>query len=349
MPSILDDSRAISRLDSKDMLGAIGSLPEFMLSQLEDKNQGLGRVGGKVFRNIVFMGMGGSASAADIALDWLSHGISVPTMVHRDPTIPEFVRSDTLFVALSYSGETRETLVAFRKARKRGASLVGIGTGGKLRELLEDSDFPFLDVGSAPAPRAALGQMIVACAQALQGYRVVQNTNAEIRSVVQELRHLNSRLKRETRYTQNPAKRLAPSLKDRIPVIFAFRRMAAVARRFKNQLAENSKVVAKYSLLPEAAHNEIEGWHKQRLSLAPIFIRDFSESDLEESMLRSFRSTITRASGVASEQVRLNSRTRLGALLSPVLFLDYVSVYLALLRGIDPTDTPWIRQYKGRL
>ena len=348
MPSILDNHKAISRIDSEDMLGAVESLPESMLGQL-DRNQRLGKVGGKPPRNVVLMGMGGSASAADLALDWLSQNISVPAMVHRDPRIPRFIRSDTLFVALSYSGDTRETLIAFRAARKRGASLVGIGTGGKLRDLSKDWDTPFLEVGPAPAPRAALGQLIIACSQALYGSGIVQNPNPEINLTLQELRRLRGRIKRTTRYTENPAKRLASSLKERIPVIFAFRRMGAVARRFKNQLAENSKVVAKYSLLPEAAHNEIEGWHNQRLPLAPIFVRELAESDLEGLMLRSFRSTIARASGIPAEQVRLNSRNQLGTLLLPVMYLDAVSVYLALLKGIDPTDTPWIRQYKARL
>lgn len=348
MPSILDNYKAISRIDSEDMLGAVEGLPESMLSQL-DRNQRLGEVGGKLSRNVVLMGMGGSASAADITLDWLSNKISIPAIVHRDPNIPKFIRSDTLFVALSYSGDTRETLIAFRQARKRGASLVAIGTGGKLRDLSTDWDIPFLEVGSAPAPRAALGQLIIACSQALYRSGIVQNPNAEINLTLQELRRLSFRIKRTTRHAENPAKRLASSLKDHIPVIFAFRKMGAVARRFKNQLAENSKIIAKCSLLPEAAHNEIEGWYEQRLPLAPIFVRDLSESDSERLMLRSFRSTITRASGIPTEQVRLYSRNQLGALLLPVLYLDAVSVYLALLRGIDPTDTPWIRQYKARL
>lgn len=346
MPTVLDSEKVISIHDTKDMLGAVEKFPEFMGSQLQVEFP-IGRKSmGSVFRNIVFTGMGGSASAGDLVLDWLGNKIPIPAIVNRDPVLPRFVRSNTLFFALSYSGETRETLAAFREARKRGSKLVAIGTGGKLQELSEELNAPFLTVQPAPAPRAALGQMVVATAIALRGCDIIQDPENEIELATRELGRLRNRIQRQVPFSQNPAKLLAASLKGRLPVIFAFRRMASVARRFKNQLAENSKMFAKYSLLPEAGHNEVEAWSNQRFPLAPIFIRDNSESEFERIMLKSFRSTITKASRVTTAQVRLKSSTRLGGLLLPVLYLDFVSVYLAFLRGLDPTDTPWIRLYR---
>src|SRR5207249_11771237 len=275
MPTVLDDQKTFSLHDSKNMLGAVEGFPEFMNSQLlvppSTTRRGRER---SVSGNIVFMGMGGSASAGDLVLDWLSNKIPVPAIVHRDPALRRFVGSNTLFVALSYSGETRETLAAFREARKRGANLVAIGTGGKLEELCKELGVSFLEVQPAPAPRAALGQMVVAIAIALHEERVIQDPKNEITLAIRELGRLRNRLKRQVPLSQNPAKRLAESLKGHLPVIFSLRRMASVARRFKNQLAENSKTFAKYSLLPEAGHNEVEAWSSQRLPLSPIFIRD---------------------------------------------------------------------------
>jgi len=348
MTTVLDDQKAISNFDSKDMLGAVEHFPEFMNSQLH-AHPPTRRTSRRIaFRNIVIMGMGGSASAGDLVLDWLSNKIGVPAIIHRDPTLPGFVGSNTLFVALSYSGETGETIAAFREARKRGASLVAIGTGGKLRNLCEELDVSFVRVQPAPAPRAALGQMIVATAIALHGHEIIQDPENEIEQAILTLGHLRNKIKRQVSFSQNPAKRLAASLKGQLPVVFAFRRMASVARRFKNQLAENSKMFAKYSLLPEAGHNEVEAWSNQRLPLSPIFIRDNSESEFEQMMLESFRSTLTKAGRITSTQVRLRAGTRLGRLLSPVLYLDFVSVYLAFLKGLDPTDTPWIRLYRKK-
>ncbi|TMI21867.1 SIS domain-containing protein [Candidatus Bathyarchaeota archaeon] len=346
MPTILDNRKAISLHDTKDMLGAVERFQEFMSIQVQMRPPSVNKPERSVFRNIVLMGMGGSASAGDLVLDWLVNRISVPMMVHRDPVLPRFVRSNTLFVAISYSGETRETLAAFREARKRGSSLVAIGTGGKLQKLSEELEVPFLPVHVAPAPRAALGQMVVATSIALHSCGIIQDPSTEIDLASRELRRVSHQIQRQVPFSENPAKRLAASLKGRLPVIYTFRRMASVARRFKNQLAENSKMIAKYGLLPEAGHNEVEAWFKPRLPLAPIFVRDYSESEFERAMLKSFRSTITKASRIKPAQVRLKARTRLGGLLLPVLYLDFVSVYLAFLKGIDPTDTPWIRLYR---
>ena len=346
MPSVLDVQKEVSRHDAKDMLGAVENFSGFMANQLHVRPPTRKNPRPSDFRNIVFMGMGGSASAGDLVLDWVEDKISVPVMVHRDPTIPRFVGPDTLLIALSYSGETRETLAAFQAARKRGSSLLAVGTGGKLQKLAAEIDAPFLEVQRAPAPRAALGQMVVATIIALYNCRVIHDPKTEVDLATRELGRLSRRIQRQVPFSENPAKRFASSLKGRLPMIYTFRRMAGVARRFKNQLAENSKMVAKYGQLPEAGHNEVEAWSNQRLPLAPIFIRDFSESDFEQTTLQSFRSTISKASRIAATQVRLKARTRLGELLLPVLYLDFVSVYLAFLQGLDPSDTPWIRFFR---
>src|SRR5689334_2840426 len=174
MPIILDSEKAISNYDARDMLGAVERFPETMVSQLYYSTSTARKLKfASTIRNIVFMGMGGSASAGDLVLDWLEDKISVPAIVHRDPLLPRFVGPSTLFVTLSYSGDTRETLTAFREARKRGSNLVAIGTGGKLQELSAKLDVSFLEVQRAPAPRAALGQMVVAIIIALHSCGII--------------------------------------------------------------------------------------------------------------------------------------------------------------------------------
>src|SRR3989441_9186421 len=205
MPTVLDNQKAISLHDTKDMLGAVEGFPEFMRSQLLVPAP-IGKSSRRsVFRNIVFMGMGGSASAGDLILDWLDKKLSVPAIVHRDPALPRFVGSDSLFVTLSYSGETRETLAAFREARKRGSNLVAIGTGGKLQKLSEELGVPFLGVQSAPAPRAALGQMVAATAIMLHNCGIIQDPKNEILLATRELSRLSNRIQRRVPFSENPA------------------------------------------------------------------------------------------------------------------------------------------------
>src|SRR5438445_13303815 len=107
-------------------------------------------------------------------------------------------------------------------------------------------------------------------------------------------------------------------------------KMSEVARRFKKQLAEKSQLLEKYDLLPEAGHNEVEAWH-ERDNMLPVIIRDAQETSFERSIVRAFRGTISSASRSHPLYVRVASRGSLSSLLSPIFFLDYVSVYISML------------------
>jgi len=124
--------------------------------------------------------------------------------------------------------------------------------------------------------------------------------------------------------------------------------MGSVARRFKNQLAENSKIVGKYELLPEACHNEIEGLASLRGAMVPLIIRDWKESSMEKAVFRAFKSTIHTTGGAGVLEVRERGASKLGRLLAPILLLDYVSAYIAVLRGVDPSPTNNIIDYKRK-
>lgn len=342
----LDDLKLLSRIDRSSMIGAVNLFPDFFLRSRHVRDFSLKRRTSSL-QSLVLMGMGGSASAADVVLDWLRPSLSIPAIVHRELGLPAFVNSRTLFIALSYSGETSETLAGFREAKKRGSSIVGIGHGGSLASLCQRVKAPFIQVEASLAPRAALGQLIVAAASVLQGANLVHSTPREIFEAGSDLARIRGRCRAESLLENNPAKKLAEKLLGHLPVLYSLQRMSSVARRFKNQLAENSKVLAKYDLLPEAGHNEVEAWH-ERDNMLPVIIRDSKETAIERSIVHAFRATISLASRSRPVDVRVAGRGRLSRLLSPIFLLDYVSVYLAMLRRIDPTPTELINEYKKR-
>jgi len=347
MPVDLDNVKQLSKIDRSDMMGAVDRFPDTFLRP-RNEPQVSSKVAKSSFQSLVLMGMGGSASAADVILDWLRAALPIPAFVHREPRLPSFVNSRTLFVALSYSGETLETLAAFREAKKRGSSLVGIGHGGSLASLCSSYKAPYIQVEPALAPRAALGQMIVAAAVTLEEARLVRSTCREMSSAARELDRLRRRSRIETPLKENPAKGFALKLLGYLPVLYALQRMSSVARRFKNQLAENSKLLAKYDLLPEAGHNEVEAWH-ERDNMLPVIIRNPQESAVERSIIHAFRTTIDSASRSHPLEISVPGRGSLSTLLAPILLLDYVSVYLAMLRRIDPTPNVLINEYKRRM
>jgi glucose/mannose-6-phosphate isomerase len=342
----LDDLKLLSRIDRSNMMNAVDRFPETFLRSRDEGEVSLTKTTGS-FQSIVLMGMGGSASAADVVLDWLKALLPIPALVHREPRLPAFVNSRTLFMAISYSGETSETLAAFQEARKRGSALVGIGRGGSLAAFCNRFKAPFLQVEASLAPRAALGQLIVAAATALEKANLVRSTTRDISDAGRDLIRLRHHCRIETSLENNPAKKIAEKLLGHLIVIYSLQRMSSVARRFKNQLAENSKVPAKYDLLPEAGHNEVEGWH-ERDNMLPVIIRDLQETAFEHSIVRAFRATIGSASRFHPVDVSVGGRGKLSRLLSPIFLLDYVSLYLAMLRRIDPTPTTLINEYKKR-
>ena len=329
------------------MIGAIDRFPDHFLKPLEESDPS--RIRTSKIQSVVLMGMGGSASAGDVTLDWLKDKIRIPSVVHREPGIPRFVNSRTLFIAISYSGETRETLLSFRAAKQRGSRLVGIGTGGTLSRLCKEFRSPFIHVSSTVAPRAALGQLIVASASTLANHNLVRQISGDMLRAGRDLSHLRNRIGKNVPVKRNPAKQLAFKLLGRIIAVYSLQRMSSVARRFKNQLAENSKTAAKFDVLPEACHNEIESWQRSGENLMPVIIRDRAESSFEGSVIEAFQQTIRSAIGSTPLEVRLSSRGRLSQLLTPIFFLDYVSAYLAILKDVDPTPTDQISRYKKRL
>ncbi|HZY94857.1 MAG TPA: bifunctional phosphoglucose/phosphomannose isomerase [Candidatus Bathyarchaeia archaeon] len=339
----------LSRLDPSGMLEAIDGFPEHFL-EYGVYGKMVPRLGGRLsIDNIVLAGMGGSASAGDIILEWLRDSLKIPALLLREPDLPNFVGPRTLFVGISYSGKTLETLTAFRSANKRHAKLVGIGTGGTLASLCEKYRVSFVTVPPTIAPRAALPQLAVATASVLENVGVAPDLTRHMISTGKELVHLRQKLNISIPIANNPAKRLATSLRRGLVVIYALQRMSSVARRFKNQLAENSKLAAKCDLLPEAAHNEIEGWKDQSVKLTPLIIRDWEETRLEAKIIRAFTDTIRGVGQTRPQSVQIRATDSLSRLVSTVFFLDYVSAYLAILRGTDPTPTRLIKEYKRRL
>ncbi len=347
MAKLLDDSRTVSRLDTGGMLGAVDRFPEDLLNL--DRYRSVVRPGnGRSSVSLALMGMGGSASAADVLLDWLRDLIQIPALVLREPTSPRHLGRASTFVAVSYSGETVETLRAFREARRRKCSLAGVGSGGTLRRICEESDVPFFQVGGGLAPRAAFGQLFTAGAVALESLGVVKNVSGKVRTAGRELSALRTRFGFDTRVSENVAKRFALQLLGRFPVVYSLQRMSSVARRFKNQLAENSKTPAKFDLLPEAGHNDIEAFTSRSRSLLPVLVRDWVENDEERVMVEAFMSVVAEAGGVRPLEVRIRTVSSLGRLLAPIMFFDYVSVYLAFLKNLDPSPTPWIHKYRRK-
>jgi glucose/mannose-6-phosphate isomerase len=297
----------------------------------------------------VFAGLGGSSIAGDILVDYCRGNVPVPVATCRTLDIPRFVGKNTLFVAISYSGDTQETLSMVEQAKSCHANLVVISSGGKLLEEALSAGLPYIKVLSSMPPRVALPELVAAVAQVLGEAGVIKNVDRLLDSAAKSTRTLLDNVKFAVPLAKNSAKQAASSLAGHLPLLIGSEENSSVLRRFKNELNENSKVPAIPYTLPEAYHNDIEGFKSLNdlSSPQPFILRSPIQSQSESSTTKKLLEAFSRFgyppplffSGIGDE--------RFGWLLSAITFGDLVSFYLAMLNGVDPSQLLLIPHFKG--
>ncbi len=305
-------------------------------------------LGGALPREVLVAGMGGSALAGDL-LHALAHD-RAPFAVHvlRGYTVPAWVGPTTLVVGSSYSGSTEETLAAFEAARARGARGVVVASGGPLSGRAAREGLPWIRVPPGLPPRAALAYLLLPLVALLEAAGAPLGGATEREEAVAVLAALGAEVGPEVPTWRNPAKELATWLEGRRPVVYGTDRTAAAAYRWQTQLLENAKVVAFSGALPEVDHNAIEAWAAEPGGeWGVVWLRDPAE---HPRVAR--RAVLTRAlleARLATREVWARGEGRLARLLSLVHLGDWVSYYLAILRGADPWAIETLERFKRRM
>jgi len=349
---LLDDATAIRKIDATDMLSAIQKTPDRLIPPTDA--EATCRIDIDPPSSIVFAGLGGSGIVGDILVDYCRDTVETSVTVCRSRKIPRFVDGSTLFVAISYSGNTRETLGMFAQAKDRSANLVVITSGGKLLNIAGTENIPYVNVTANMPPRVALPELVAALVHVLGEAKILDSTGKLLESGSRTTRTLVDTMKGTVPLAQNPAKQIASSLFGHFPVLIGSEENVSVLRRFKNELNENSKAPAICYTLPEAFHNDIEGLKSLNnlTNPQPVILRDLSRGEAEELADKKLLETMSQFgypiplffSGIGDE--------RFGWLLSAITFGDFVSFYLAVLNGVDPSQLsliPSFRALKGQV
>ena len=336
----------IAAVDTAGMLGDVLAQPH----QYEDalwRTESAGIKRRQLARGVVICGMGGSAIGADLAAAAIGLRATAPITTIRGYDLPAWVGADTLVVCASYSGNTEETLHCFEQARAAGAPRIAVTTGGKLADAARAAgDVAVIGVPAGMQPRAAVVYMTVAALRCAE----LAGAAPPLRAEIEEAGALAADLVAEwgPDAQESQAKAIARAIDGRIPVVYGGPTTAAAARRWRAQFNENSKLPAFYGDLPEAHHNEVVGWYHAGDALSGIVLET---NDEHERMRRRFDVTaeVMRAAGVEALRVTGRGRSATAKVMSLVLLGDLVSVYLAALRGVDPTPVEEIEQLKYRL
>jgi glucose/mannose-6-phosphate isomerase len=291
-------------------------------------------------------GMGGSGISGDVA----AAAAKGPVFVHKDFGLPTWAPSlpTPIVIAASYSGNTEETLSAVEAARSAGLPIAAVSSGGRLSELATDEGWPLISVPGGLQPRAAFGYLAGSVVRLIEAAGLAYETGLD------EAASITATLLGEG--LQGPGRRLADDLAEelagRIAVLMGSGRTAVAAYRWKTQINENAKSPAFVSVLPEADHNEVEGWTTLgtalRRTVGVVMLRDDSEPP---RVAARFQPTSLLLGGGATivGEVWAQGTSRLARLASLAVVGDLVSLRLARMAGVDPVAVDAIQQLKQTL
>jgi glucose/mannose-6-phosphate isomerase len=326
------------------MLALAMSLPE----QIEQAartacNASIGRAGR--FDAVAVAGMGGSGIGAKIVQGLLLDECRVPVHVCSDYDLPAAVSAKTLFVAVSYSGNTEETLSAYAQARRRGCRIIAITSGGGLGRSAAKAGYPVSAVPIGMPPRAALGFLFSTLLVCLERLGVCRDHQRGLEEAVRLMRAgRKSWLAR--------ARTIARHIDGRLPIVYSTSRMLdAVADRWRCQFNENAGVLCHANSLPEHNHNEIMGMGRPKYpgrNAVVIALLDRETHPRTRYRLESVLDITEQAYHLALP-VESEGRSRLARVFSLVMLGDFVSVELARLRGKDAMEIDRIVELKRRM
>lgn len=341
---MLDDLKMIHERDPQDALG----VAEKQWQQLayDFKVEALPFTG---IENVVLAGMGGSALPGVFLGSW--PGVKVPFEIVRDYDVPPYVGKNTLFISSSYSGNTEETLAALAAAEARQAQIVVVTAGGKLAEHAKAKNYPVLEIPGGIQPRMCSFYFLAAFIQLLEPLGLVaEGSLTELRQTGEWLKDQIAAWKAEVPTKDNPAKSLALELIGKSVVVYSGPKMFPAANKFKICLNENAKNIAWVNQYPEFNHNEFIGWtsHPTDKPYAVVEIR----SNLEHPRVQKrfvVSERLLSGKRPAPQVVEPRGDTLSQQLLWSSNFGDLVSLYVALLNGLNPTPVDLVEKLKKQL
>lgn len=330
-----DASKAIDR---SDMHGSIASVHKQVHEGLK-LAEGIKVIG--EFDDIIITGMGGSALPGLVLQNVLIDS-KVKIHINRDYSLPEWAGKRTLVFAISFSGNTEETLSSYQDARKKGCKTIAIASGGKLKEMASSHNTPFIKIPKPFEmfqPRAGIGYLFFSILAVLMNSHVIRGLDYDIDKTVKTL--MNEKIDEE-------AQQIAEKLVDKVPVIYASERLSSAAYKWKIAFNENAKTPAFCNVFPELNHNEMNGYINHR---GPLFVIMLSNDDDHPQVRKRMKITkeLIKKQGVPVLELAMKGDSLMTKIFSAIMLGDFTAYYLALKYGTDPTPVQMVEDLKKML
>ncbi len=346
----LDDIQKIASLDGQDHFAMAAGLPDQLQEAYAAGADVIDDAGGEV-GGIAVAGMGGSAIGSDLVANAYDGSLPSPLVTVRGYSLPHWIDSRSLVFIVSYSGNTEESLSCLGQALERGCHTVCISSGGRVSEIAAAEGLPLIRVPAGMQPRAAMGYLSIPIASCLESLGLVEALEADVREAVSVMRELGGGLGPEVPTEDNPAKQLAAKLAGGVPAVYGCELTDVAARRWKCQINENAKNVCFANEFPELNHNEIVGWRFPEDMLDRFRVVYLKDRELHPQNHKRMRITAALLRDFTGEVMEVGTRgeSRLARLFSVIHLGDYVSLYMAVLNGVDPSPVDRIEDLKREL
>ena len=349
---MLDDLEKISEIDRSNMLDTLNQFPDQIKEAIEiAKNAKMDHF--IKIDDVLITGMGGSGISGDIVVRLFRDKIDVPIVVNKEYDLPKWARKDTLAIFFSYSGNTEETLSAFKIASQKKCKLVSISSGGKLQELSEKRGVTHIKIPSGFQPRAAVAYSLFTLIVILKRTGLLKNTiESDIEETIAITQDVIDNNKKSVVEESNLSKQMARKILNTIPQIYGWGFYYPIATRWRQQLNENSKVIAREDVVSESNHNDIVGWSSNPDAskfFSCILFRDKDNESLNMSTRLNFMISLFEDSVANIIEIHPKGKSRLAKIMYIMCLGDFLSCYLAILRNIDPTSVDIITELKQRL
>jgi glucose/mannose-6-phosphate isomerase len=344
----LDD---IKRLDPKGMSTWIAEFPQQIEKAFRIGKDAKVKLNIKGVQNILLTGLGGSAIGGDLLRSYLAEELKIPFIVNRHYVLPGFVGKNTFVIVSSYSGNTEETISAYKDAIKRKAKILCVSTGGKIAKMAKKLKHPWIQIPPGLSPRAALGYSFFPLLVVLSKLGLIRSKDRDIRETIQLLKN-KAAIYCNPDFPENIALKLAETLKDKLPIVYSpAEHLDTINIRWRGQFAENAKQLSSGHVLPEMNHNELVGW-KVLSSLMKqmhvIFLKDKGthkrvaiREDITKNIVSQYAGGVT--------EIESEGKSLLARMFSLIHFGDWVSLYLAILNNEDPEPVAVIDFLKSEL
>lgn len=293
-------------------------------------------------QNIVVTGLGGSGIGGTIMNELVSDNCKVPVLINKDYFLPAFVNSNTLVIISSYSGNTEETLQAMQQALDKKAQIICITSGGKVEEIAKTNKLDVIKIPGGNPPRSCIGYSLV---QLIKVFTFYAFAPAPLLSEVEKSISL---LNNESENIKNEATSIAKKLLNKITVIYSLGSCEGVSVRFRQQINENSKMLCWHHVLPEMNHNELVGWTTKNDNLAVVTFKTSFDYERTKKRYEVCKTIFEKYSSSVTD-ITAKGSSKLEQYFYLIHLGDWISVYLADLKNIDPVEVNVIDHLKKEL